>query len=94
MVCISYQVPQPVCNIVCLPSVPILDIDRIVEEEPAEGSSTSGAVNLAQLGPNLDRLWAYTCSLTKGRNVSCMSWNKLNKVKTLLVVCGHNCCII
>ncbi|XP_038068064.1 dynein intermediate chain 4, axonemal-like [Patiria miniata] len=61
-------------------TLPILpDIDKIVEEEPAEGSSTSGAVNIAQLGPNLDRLWAYTCSLTKGRNVSSMSWNKLNK---------------
>ncbi|XP_022089217.1 WD repeat-containing protein 78-like [Acanthaster planci] len=60
--------------------LPILpDIDRIVEEDPAEGSSTSGAVNIAQLGPNLDRLWAYNCSLTKGRNVSSMSWNKLNK---------------
>ncbi|XP_033637142.1 WD repeat-containing protein 78-like [Asterias rubens] len=60
--------------------LPILpDIDRIVEEEPAEGSTTSGAVNIAQLGPNLDRLWAYTCNLTKGRNVSCMSWNNHNK---------------
>ena len=57
-----------------------VDIDRIVEEEPAEGSTTSGAVNIAQLGPNLDRLWAYTCNLTKGRNVSCMSWNNHNKV--------------
>ncbi|XP_069127668.1 dynein axonemal intermediate chain 4-like isoform X3 [Argopecten irradians] len=35
-------------------------------------------ISVADMGPNVDRLWAYSCPMTKGRNVSCMSWNKLN----------------
>lgn len=27
----------------------------------------------------LERLWSYYCPLTKGRNVSCMVWNKANQ---------------
>lgn len=50
----------------------IPDIDR-------EGSSVSSQqISVADMGPTFDRLWAYTCALTKGRNVSSMSWNKLN----------------
>ncbi|XP_061431660.1 LOW QUALITY PROTEIN: dynein axonemal intermediate chain 4 [Lethenteron reissneri] len=29
-------------------------------------------------GPFLQRLWAFSCGLTKGRNVSCLAWNRLN----------------
>ncbi|XP_041475347.1 dynein intermediate chain 4, axonemal-like [Lytechinus variegatus] len=68
------------------------DVDRVEPEEtesqaslPTAGTapsapptSTANQVALTQLGPNLDRLWAYSCSLTKGRNVSCMAWNKGN----------------
>ncbi|XP_070563890.1 dynein axonemal intermediate chain 4-like isoform X1 [Ptychodera flava] len=54
--------------------LPILpDIDKEVDEEEASGPV------IAQLGPNIDRLWPYKCSVTKGRNVSCMSWNKANE---------------
>ncbi|XP_072173395.1 dynein axonemal intermediate chain 4-like [Diadema setosum] len=49
-------------------------------------ASAANQVNLTQLGPNLDRLWAYSCSLTKGRNVSCMAWNKNNPD---LLACGY-----
>lgn len=27
----------------------------------------------------VEKLWSYTCPLTRGRNVSCMTWNKVNK---------------
>ncbi|PIK46217.1 putative WD repeat-containing protein 78 [Apostichopus japonicus] len=52
------------------------DIDAVKEETPEE--QKNAPVDIAQLGPNLDRLWAYSCLLTKGRNVSCMAWNQLN----------------
>lgn len=49
------------------------DIDKIKDEDDAP----SRPVN-AHIGPNLDRLWAYTCPLTVGHNVSCLAWNKIN----------------
>lgn len=30
-------------------------------------------------GLSLEKLWTYSCSLTKERNVSCLVWNKKNK---------------
>ena len=52
-----------------------------IDAEKSEGEEvTSAAVTLAQLGPNLHKLWSYSCNLTKGRNVSCLAWNKLNPV--------------
>lgn len=30
-------------------------------------------------GMTLEKLWTYTCSLTRDRNISCMVWNKKNK---------------
>ena len=30
---------------------------------------------------SLDRLWHYTCHLTRNRNVSCLCWNEQNHVK-------------
>lgn len=36
------------------------------------------AVAITDMGPNLDRLWAYQAPITKGRNVSCIAWNKVN----------------
>ncbi|CAF0853290.1 unnamed protein product [Brachionus calyciflorus] len=30
-------------------------------------------------GPSLEKLWTYSCGLTRDRNVSCMVWNKKNK---------------
>ena len=62
-----------------------LDID--VEKSDGEEAS-SAAVTLAQLGPNLHKLWSYSCNLTKGRNVSCLAWNKLNPVSSHLLEKG------
>ena len=59
-----------------------LDVD--VEKSDGEEAS-SAAATLAQLGPNLHKLWSYSCNLTKGRNVSCLAWNKLNPVRNLLL---------
>ncbi|KAK2155931.1 hypothetical protein LSH36_226g00003 [Paralvinella palmiformis] len=36
------------------------------------------AVAITDMGPNLDRLWAYQAPISKGRNVSCIAWNKVN----------------
>lgn len=56
-----------------------LDIVPDIDAEKPEGEeASSAAVTLAQLGPNLHKLWSYSCNLTKGRNVSCLAWNKLN----------------
>ena len=35
---------------------------------------------MENLGPSLDRLWSYTCPLTKGHNICCIAWNKVNPV--------------
>ncbi|KAK2569811.1 Dynein axonemal intermediate chain 4 [Acropora cervicornis] len=51
------------------------DIDA---EKPDTEDASSAVATLVQLGPNLHKLWNYSCNLTKGRNVSCMAWNKLN----------------
>uniref|UniRef100_H3AVV7 Dynein axonemal intermediate chain 4 n=1 Tax=Latimeria chalumnae TaxID=7897 RepID=H3AVV7_LATCH len=36
------------------------------------------AVSVKTKTPSLDRLWSFTCELTKGHNVSSMAWNKKN----------------
>ena len=41
-------------------------------------SSATQQLSVADMGPNFDRLWSYQCPLTKGRNVSSLTWNKLN----------------
>jgi hypothetical protein len=43
-------------------------------------SSATQQLSVADMGPNFDRLWSYQCPLTKGRNVSSLTWNKLNPV--------------
>ncbi|CAB3991989.1 Hypothetical predicted protein, partial [Paramuricea clavata] len=52
------------------------DIDEKVEKDPDK--LPSPVISLTELGPNLDKLWTYSCSMTKGRNVSCMAWNPQN----------------
>ncbi|XP_027729899.1 WD repeat-containing protein 78 [Vombatus ursinus] len=41
------------------------------EEESVEASEEP-------IPPNLERLWSFSCDLTKGHNVSSMAWNKAN----------------
>ncbi|KAL3868793.1 hypothetical protein ACJMK2_041553 [Sinanodonta woodiana] len=47
----------------------IPDIDKAAQTQQLAVSGTE---------PNFDRLWAYVCPLTKGRNVSSIAWNKSN----------------
>jgi len=42
---------------------------------------------VTDVGPNLSCLWSYQCSVTKGRNVSCMGWNSTNPVCTSQKLC-------
>ena len=55
-------------------------------EEEQKGNGDSGMVvrphspSVVDAGPNLDRLWAYHCALTKDRNISCLAWNRVNPV--------------
>ncbi|XP_074077343.1 dynein axonemal intermediate chain 4 [Macrotis lagotis] len=44
---------------------------EIIEEEPVETTEEP-------VPPNLERLWSFSCDLTKGHNVSSMAWNKAN----------------
>jgi len=53
------------------------DDDKKVSQ-PARSAAESTSVS--DLGPNLDRLWSYQCSTTRGRNVSCIGWNAANPV--------------
>ena len=70
------------------------DIDKIVlvsdedllekeKEAKKRRKTTTSSVAMMmphEVGPSVDRLWTYQCPLTKGRNVSCMAWNKDNPV--------------
>lgn len=51
-----------------------------VEIQLQPQNSTKAIININQYdGVSLEKLWTYTSSLSKDRNVSCMSWNKKNK---------------
>ncbi|XP_076462769.1 dynein axonemal intermediate chain 4-like [Babylonia areolata] len=52
------------------------DAESKKSEEENEEKSEKGSVE--EVGPNLARLWSYTCHLTKGHNVACMAWSKTN----------------
>ncbi|XP_036613654.1 dynein intermediate chain 4, axonemal [Trichosurus vulpecula] len=54
-------------------------VKRTEEGEDAEVTEGQpvGAVEEA-IPPNLERLWSFSCDLTKGHNVSSMAWNKAN----------------
>ncbi|KAK1164200.1 WD repeat-containing protein 78 [Acipenser oxyrinchus oxyrinchus] len=41
-----------------------------------EGVVKKGNADVETIAPTLHRLWAFTCELTTGRNVSSMAWNK------------------
>lgn len=58
----------------------VLDVDVAAPPETKKETSVAQQMSIADMGPNIDRLWSYTCPMTKGRNVSSMTWNKLNPV--------------
>lgn len=34
----------------------------------------------SSLTPTLQHLWAFSCEITRGCNITCMAWNKKNPV--------------
>ncbi|XP_063156214.1 dynein axonemal intermediate chain 4 [Candoia aspera] len=55
--------------------------EQEAEEEPSVKSSLLldfGEGQEEMPPPFMEALWSYGCNLTKGNNVSCMAWNKLN----------------
>ncbi|XP_029142883.1 WD repeat-containing protein 78 [Protobothrops mucrosquamatus] len=68
------------------------------EEEEDEGQQPSVKSSLLlEFGerpeelppPFMEALWSYGCNLTKGNNVSCMAWNKLNPWPERIYNCIH-----
>lgn len=43
------------------------------EEQSEEGEESASS-------PSLEYLWAFSCELTKGCNITSMAWNKINPV--------------
>ena len=73
----------------------VADVDKRKEEEDEDAipKKTQQAVAIHDIGPSLERLWAYQCGLTKGRNVSSIAWNRSNPVSTsfgpsICYICG------
>ena len=66
-----------------------IDMDKKPASEAGEGDDSSAETvvvrphspSITDTGPNLDRLWAYHCNLTKDHNISCVSWNRVNPVR-------------
>lgn len=56
--------------------LPILTDPDFKPESSEEG--VKNAVEVKSMAPSLDRLWSFTCELTKGHNVSSTAWNKKN----------------
>ncbi|MBN3316104.1 WDR78 protein, partial [Atractosteus spatula] len=56
----------------------LIDPDCIREEEGVIEGDKEEVTAVETSAPALDRLWSFTCDLTKGRNVSSMAWNKKN----------------
>uniref|UniRef100_W5MJD3 Dynein axonemal intermediate chain 4 n=1 Tax=Lepisosteus oculatus TaxID=7918 RepID=W5MJD3_LEPOC len=56
----------------------LIDPDCIREEEGVIEGDKEEETAVETSAPALDRLWSFTCDLTKGRNVSSMAWNKKN----------------
>ena len=43
-----------------------------------EGLRTAGSASAVSSGPHLEKLWSFSCHLTKDFTVLCMTWNKQN----------------
>ena len=57
------------------------ETDKDKEKKTVPNPASTAVIPHHDLGPNLDRLWEFKCPLTKGRNVSCIAWNKENPVR-------------
>ncbi|XP_067086802.1 dynein axonemal intermediate chain 4 [Osmerus mordax] len=56
--------------------LPILEDEDLLLKTKAAGRMEEDEES--SLNPALERLWAFSCELTAGRNVSSMAWNKTN----------------
>ena len=63
-------------------AVPVVEeSDKDLKKRKKTTSSVAAAIMVPhEVGPAVDRLWTYQCPITKGRNVSCMTWNRSNPV--------------
>ncbi|KAJ4938435.1 hypothetical protein JOQ06_003054 [Pogonophryne albipinna] len=57
--------------------LPILEDPDSTVKPGIEGQSDGGKGNSSS--PTLERLWAFSCELTRGHNITCMAWNKDNQ---------------
>ena len=55
---------------------------EVVEEEAKKEEEEDLEISSEQstIPANLERLWSFSCDLTKGLNVSSLTWNKANPV--------------
>ena len=51
------------------------------KEATSKNLMTSTMMMSQEVAPSVERLWTYSCQLTRGRNVSCIAWCKANEVK-------------
>ena len=56
------------------------DQDVGVETPETEGDTSGEGRKESPLLPRLEQLWAFSCALTAGHEVSCMAWNKQSQV--------------
>ncbi|BFY99711.1 hypothetical protein BsWGS_02751 [Bradybaena similaris] len=58
---------------------PVVPPPKILRKSTKKGSAGETPIlSQMDMSPNLERLWSYDCPLTRGKNVSCMAWNKSN----------------
>ncbi|XP_037682886.1 dynein intermediate chain 4, axonemal isoform X1 [Choloepus didactylus] len=53
-------------------------LTEVEEEKKEEDEEIEIGVEQSTIPANLERLWSFTCDLTKGLNVSSLTWNKTN----------------
>ncbi|XP_058159360.1 dynein axonemal intermediate chain 4 isoform X2 [Dasypus novemcinctus] len=63
-------------------------LTEIEEEKKEEEEEIEIGAEQSTIPANLERLWSFTCDLTKGLNVSSLTWNKTNP-DLLAVGYGH-----
>ncbi|KAM6217062.1 LOW QUALITY PROTEIN: dynein axonemal intermediate chain 4 [Rhynchocyon petersi] len=64
------------------------DVDTTEENKREEEEENEMDAQQASIPANLERLWSFSCELTKGLNVSSLAWNKANS-DILAVGYGH-----
>ena len=56
------------------------------KEATSKNLMTSTMMMSQEVAPSVERLWTYSCQLTRGRNVSCIAWCKANEVEYLTLL--------